>query len=627
MKFKCFILLLLFLLALPVVGKEGTVASTVTTTTITLEEIKASYQRQDFDETIHLSKRYLETFPNDTDAFLYEGLAYMRLHQYQEAITIFQIILLVNPQNLDARFGLIDCFWALKQYSQSLDIIQRGLIIEPENSDLLYREAKALTLLDQKEEAIALLRKIMQAYPYHTQAESLLKNLQEEQPSESTQEKTAEKKQIAVAKMEVEKQEAESILRKSTINLERIKTLYKEHQFDETIKLSKDYLKIFPNDVDASFYAGLAYKQLHRCQDAIVTFKPILQTHPQYLDARFESISCLLTLKKYGQALEVAKDGLNLSPDNIELLYLSTKILVLLNKKQAAERILKQILQKQAHHTQALLLLKNLEIEKQQVGPTTLYSNTKKLAQVKEEEDKKPAPRFVAGIFTDNMVVNVPGQMWNLSNLYGYWITPKGAFGASVNYANRYNQQAAQVELNAAPNIGKYFVLDLAYAYANKPELFANHLERAELFAYLPKGIEGSFGGTHRQISHFKLDSVTGSLGKYLGRYYLNFRPIYFIPKPGPTSILYRVGLRRYGDKENQYIGVVYMNGTSPDLTDLLTVSFIKISNRFYLLEGLQPITETLGFQYGVGYEEMRYPNRFLRTLVHFNIGLKMEFM
>ncbi|WP_115174831.1 YaiO family outer membrane beta-barrel protein [Legionella feeleii] len=210
---------------------------------------------------------------------------------------------------------------------------------------------------------------------------------------------------------------------------------------------------------------------------------------------------------------------------------------------------------------------------------------------------------------------------------YGYWITPKGAFGASVNYANRYNQQAAQVELNAAPNIGKYFVLDLAYAYANKPELFANHLERAELFTYLPKGIEGSFGGTHRQISHFKLDSVTGSLGKYLGRYYLNFRPIYFIPKPGPTSILYRVGLRRYGDKENQYIGVVYMNGTSPDLTDLLTVSFIKISNRFYLLEGLQPITETLGFQYGVGYEEMRYPNRFLRTLVHFNIGLKMEFM
>lgn len=69
------------------------------------------------------------------------------------------------------------------------------------------------------------------------------------------------------------------------------------------------------------------------------------------------------------------------------------------------------------------------------------------------------------------------------------------------------------------------------------------------------------------------------------------------------------------------------MDGTSPDLTDLLTVDFIKIKDRLFLFEVQQPLNKTISIQYGIGYEEMLYPKQLLRTLVHFDLGLKAGFL
>ncbi|HAT9418915.1 TPA: YaiO family outer membrane beta-barrel protein [Legionella pneumophila subsp. pneumophila] len=422
---------------------------------------------------------------------------------------------------------------------------------------------------------------------------------------------------------------------KTNITLENIKTAYKKKNYKQAIKFSQDYLKAFPQDVDVSLYEGLAFSQLNQCDKAIPVFKSIVDRYPQYLDARLGLINCLIKSNNYSQVLETVEQGLTLNPGNSELSFLKAKTLFLLNRKQEARKVLNQNLKIHPENKQSIMLLSNMDKEEKSEGTKQFISPThmpkrvmlvgKKNLELVTDEIKRP--KLIMGAFTDNMSVNIPRQYWNLSNFYGYWVNSYGAFGGSVNYATRYNQNATQIELDAYPNIGKYFTLDLTYAYADKPELFPNELESGELHVYLPYEADASFGGAHRKIAHFTLDSVTGSINKFIGNYYFSFRPIHFIPGSGPTSTLFRFGVRRYGENPNQYIGFVYIDGTSPDLTDLLTIDFIKIRDRLFLLEAQQPLNKTFSIQYGIGYEEMFYPKQLLRTLVHFDLGLKAGFL
>lgn len=410
------------------------------------------------------------------------------------------------------------------------------------------------------------------------------------------------------------------------LTFEVIKENYQKKDFIQAIKLSEDYLKKFPNDVDALLYQGLSYKQLNQCDKAIPIFLTILHSKPNYLDARIQAINCLFTLKDYAKSLVFINQALKVNPNQKELLLYQAKAFYLLNQKEAALQTINNLLKKYPNYSPAKDFLNNLNKERIEER-----SNLSSIQSLKGRFTDLPigasiTPHFIAGIFTDTMLVNRPEQTWNLSNLYGFWVNNWGSFGGSLNYATRYGIQALQGEVNAIPKITKNVFLDLAYAHSNRPELFPTDMERAEIYAYLPNGIEASFGGAHRNIAQFRLNSITGSLGKYFGNYYLNFRPIYFKPGAGSTSLLYRVVFRRHTDKPNQFIGLVLMDGTSPDLTDLLSVDFIRVRNRLILIEGFQPITQSFGFQYGVGYEDLLYPNSFLRKLVHINFGIKIGF-
>lgn len=425
--------------------------------------------------------------------------------------------------------------------------------------------------------------------------------------------------------------------------IQEIKTSYQKHEYEQTLDLATRYLTTFNNDVDASLYKGLAYQQLQRCNEAIPVFSGILDSHPAYIDARLAMVNCLFTLKNEKEALVIIDKGLAETPEQIDLLFSKAKALSLQGQRSEAIVILKRIINIDKNYGPAQTLLNNLILEKkeQAVEPVTKNkvkahrSHNASITRAKPTNNAKQLdnnaeypPRYVVGIYSDTMLVNVPHQAWNLSSLYAYRKLSKGTFGGAVNYANRYNQQAAQLELNVVPEITKHLFLDLTYAYANKPELFANQLERAEFYAYLPQGFEASFGASHRQIAHSVLNAITGSLGKYIGGYYyVNFRPTHFVPGSGPKSTFYRLGMRRYTDNPNQFIGLVLGGGTSPDLTDLLTVNYIKVRNRLILLEGQQPINTTYAFQYGVGYETLRYPNDFLRKLVHLSVGIRAGFM
>lgn len=179
---------------------------------------------------------------------------------------------------------------------------------------------------------------------------------------------------------------AERIIPTTSTHLDAIKEYYQKKRYVEVINQSQDYLNSFPKDVDVMLYQGLAYKKMGQCKKAIPVLKKILDITPSYADARDALKQCQ---KKHATTRDVKK----------------TKI-VFINKPKPIHK------------------------------PRPMVLRAMNLAQNIPLSSEANQPSYVAGIFTDNMMVNVPDQYWNLSNLYAYKVTSMGSYGLSVNYAN-----------------------------------------------------------------------------------------------------------------------------------------------------------------------------------------------
>ncbi|KTC66311.1 TRP containing protein (plasmid) [Legionella adelaidensis] len=235
-------------------------------------------------------------------------------------------------------------------------------------------------------------------------------------------------------------------------------------------------------------------------------------------------------------------------------------------------------------------------------------------------------PYFEATLFSGFADVNEPDEVWNLSSLYLYRKNEWGAFGGAVNYANRLDQQGTQLYLNAQPKLNTDTWVDLGYGYANTPELFPDRTYQLELFHKLTQTFIISAGESYKTLPLTYFNTVDISAGKYWKNYYFELKPYHYIPKKGPHSTLWQGKARRYFADEDQYIGIVLAYGTSPDLFDLLTVNFIKVKNRIFLVEGQQPLNKYFLILYGAGLESQEFPSGFTRRLADLNIGLKARF-
>ena len=240
-------------------------------------------------------------------------------------------------------------------------------------------------------------------------------------------------------------------------------------------------------------------------------------------------------------------------------------------------------------------------------------------------ETVTPPPYYEITALTSNADVNQPDQIWDFSSLNLYRHNEYGAFGGAINYANRKGFGASQLYLNAIPSVNESLWFDLGYGYANKPELFANNTIYTEVYKKLNGNYVVSLGNNYKTIKNTYFDTITGSIGKYVGYYYFGFRPNHYVTKSGPDSTLLTFDARKYGDNPDQYIGVSFSTGTSPDLYDLITVNFFKVKNNIFFIQGQQPLQEKIFFIYGAGYETQKFPNQFLRRLAYLNIGLKLR--
>lgn len=298
-------------------------------------------------------------------------------------------------------------------------------------------------------------------------------------------------------------------------------------------------------DSDVSILMGRTYAWDQQYDSARVVLQNVLVQNPNNTDALSALADVEYWNDRYPKALEYCDRILEINPENETVQYQKARILNSAEQYNEAAGVLESILRKNSANSDAIRLLEKVRLE--------LMKN-------------KVSINYTYDYFNNSAYEKDP---WQLVYLQYARKTSLGTVIGRVNYANRFDQNAMQLEADAYPKISENDYLYLNYGYSDA-SIFPDHRGGFEWNRSFPKAFEGSLGG---RILHFqgskRVIIYTGSVGKYFGNYWFSLRP-FVTPGSDGTSVSTYLIVRRYFSDPENYIGLRLGVGSSPDERRLL---------------------------------------------------------
>jgi YaiO family outer membrane protein len=308
----------------------------------------------------------------------------------------------------------------------------------------------------------------------------------------------------------------------------------KSNDYPKAEKLCSDILATGENG-DVRFYLGLLYSWDGKYDDARRELAKVHESRPASEEVIVAMSNNELWAGNPQAALDILNKALADNPNNEEFLYLKAKALNNLKHYDEAIAVLNQLLKINPKNEKAQSLL----------------------ASIKVARMKNALQLDCAADFIDN---NTP---WYFAYLQYSRKTNIGTVIGRLNYANRFALNSLQFETDAYPSVGKHSYLYLN-AGVSDHHLFPKYRFGGEFFQGLPKSFEASLGFRYLLFLSSNVIIYTGSAGKYYGNYWFSFRQ-FITPsgKGGSYTEIFQV--RRYFSNADNYVGLQYSHGSSPD--------------------------------------------------------------
>ena len=410
------------------------------------------------------------------------------------------------------------------------------------------------------------------------------------------------------------------------ISFTQLKALSLSGHRKDAIAKAIIYLNKYPTDGDVRVLLGQMYFASNENEKARQQLLIVLQQTPNNLDASLVLINVETTQANYQEALGLANYSLFLNPTDPDLLKKKSYLVHLISLKKSGSSIVS------AGKTEPRPLgnrysLTNAHRSDLSAKRMTKANKTEKLLVATKKNEEKIYLNEV-GFNQQQYYISDVKSVWDYSTLYYGRVTPIGKVYGKINYSNRFSKEAIQGEIEAYPKINKYIYLDLDVAYANQPNLFASQVYGAEAYVAVKRLFDFSLGGKYNSVdSRHKFSMYTGSLSKVISNNLILFRPYYFVPGVGKSSILYSVNLRHIIRDPFFYFGCVFGLGKSPDLADLTTVNFIVVQNKIVNPYINFPLfNERLIVNLGLLYQNQLFPNNLVRNWSGGTVALAWKF-
>jgi YaiO family outer membrane protein len=181
------------------------------------------------------------------------------------------------------------------------------------------------------------------------------------------------------------------------------------------------------------------------------------------------------------------------------------------------------------------------------------------------------------------------------------------SFGSLIlrfNYAERFSNNGYQIESDYYFRLveGTYTYLNLGYS---NTKLFPQVRFGLEPYIKLPASFEMSAGIRYLKFGSKNVTMYTGSLGKYMGNYWISFRP-FITPKDEKTSFSGSLSIRRYLADANNYLTLQVGIGFVP-FENFTEAEFGRVDSRKIGLSYNFNVMHDLLLSAGVSYENEEY--------------------
>ena len=312
---------------------------------------------------------------------------------------------------------------------------------------------------------------------------------------------------------------------------------FEEKNYAESIKLAKEALLKAPNYTDISIFLGRLYTWSDEIANARTLFTELENKDVNDEDFYMAYASLEYWNDDYEKAVIILNKGLEKHPQSEDLLVLKAKVFYSNNRYAESETTLNALLQINPKNTEARALSGRIKelTSKNALGISYNYSHF----------DKQ---------FTDD---------WHITSLSYKRATRYGSVIGKINYANKFNDNGIQLELEAYPKLSKMFYLYVGVGYSNDVGIFPKYRTGLSVYANLPKSFEAELG--YRQLYFTEnIWMYTASIGKYYKNFWFNFRT-YITPDNQNISHSYTATVRYYTKGANDYFAFQTGTGISPE--------------------------------------------------------------
>ena len=191
-----------------------------------------------------------------------------------------------------------------------------------------------------------------------------------------------------------------------------------------------------------------------------------------------------------------------------------------------------------------------------------------------------------------------------------------------LNQAHRFGRSGTQFEMDAYPGLGdgRYAFLNVGFA---DDAVFPTFRASAEVWQSLPGSTEASFGV---RLMRFTEDVwlYTGSVGHYVGNYWLAARP-WLRGKDAGVSGSVNVFIRRYATGRDDYFGLVL--GAGSGISDQYTAAELdRLESYKAGIEGRRPVGGGWYLRFDASYEWEEFRVGENRSRYGVDLGIERRF-
>jgi len=315
------------------------------------------------------------------------------------------------------------------------------------------------------------------------------------------------------------------------------KAAFEDDNYPQAIALTKQALELSPDYADIRIFLGRIYTWTDEVEKARKEFVQVLEKNRGYEDAVLAYGSLEYWNDNSEKALGIVEDGIQYNPGSQDLLVLKAKILIDLRRYSEGNETLNYLLKINPKHTDARALS----------------------AKIQDVSSKNKIGASYDFVYFDERF----DDPWHLASIdYGRQ-TKFGSVIARLNYANRFNADGTQFEIDAYPRLSKVFYAYVNGGIAKNDGIFPKYRAGFSLYANLPLAFEAD-AGFRLLVFNDETWIYTASIGKYYKNYWFNLRT-YLTPSNNSVSQSVSLKIRYYLGGAEDYLSFGIGTGLSPD--------------------------------------------------------------